>query len=221
MIIDTSQLRQTAQRERRPWHGAAFVVEALVLLAFLVTALAVVMQVMSASYERGAQADELSDAIVIASNDAEAFAADPTSTSFDTHFANIDGALVPTSSASESAGVDANAGANAGVSEDANADVNADVSADVSESANAGANAGASASTSAGATASADASADADTGAAASANTNATYELSRTVDAQATEGGTLYRAHITVSCDNSVIYELDTARYLSDKGVTR
>lgn len=181
MIIDTSQLRQTAQRERRPWHGAAFVVEALVLLAFLVTALAVVMQVMSASYERGAQADELSDAIVIASNDAEAFAADPTSTSFDTHFANIDGALVPTSSASESAGADASAGA----------------SADAGADANAGANAS------------------------AAASANATYELSRTVDAQATEGGTLYRAHITVSCDSSVIYELDTARYLSDKGVTR
>lgn len=205
MIIDTSQLRQTAQRERRPWHGAAFVVEALVLLAFLVTALAVVMQVMSASYERGAQADELSDAIVIASNDAEAFAADPTSTSFDTHFANIDGALVPTSSASESAGADADAGANA----------------DVSESADAGASAGAAASASANAGASEDANAGAAASADSTASANATYELSRTVDVQATESGTLYRAHITVSCDNSVIYELDTARYLSDKGVTR
>ena len=35
MGIDLSRLRRGNDHDRRPWHGAAFIVEALVLLVFL------------------------------------------------------------------------------------------------------------------------------------------------------------------------------------------
>ncbi|MDU1881933.1 MAG: hypothetical protein E6776_12205 [Eggerthella sp.] len=36
MGIDLSRLRRGNDHDRRPWHGAAFIVEALVLLVFLI-----------------------------------------------------------------------------------------------------------------------------------------------------------------------------------------
>lgn len=79
MGIDLSRLRRGNDHDRRPWHGAAFIVEALVLLVFLIASLAVIMQVIAGAHERSIEADRLSNAIILASNDAEAFAADPTS----------------------------------------------------------------------------------------------------------------------------------------------
>ena len=65
---------------RRPdttWHGTAFVVEALVLLVFLAFALATFMQLFSAAHQRGVAEHELTQAVLLASNDAEQFAAAP------------------------------------------------------------------------------------------------------------------------------------------------
>lgn len=59
------------------WHGAAFVVEALLLLVFLAFALAVFMQLFGAAHNRGVEERRLTQAVLLASNDAEAFAADP------------------------------------------------------------------------------------------------------------------------------------------------
>ena len=74
MGIDLSRLRRGNDHDRRPWHGAAFIVEALVLLVFLIASLAVIMQVIAGAHERSIEADRLSNAIILASNDAEAFA---------------------------------------------------------------------------------------------------------------------------------------------------
>lgn len=68
---------QAGESGRATWPGTAFLVEALILLAFLVGALAVFMQLFGASAVRGAENGELAQAIVLASNSAEEFAADP------------------------------------------------------------------------------------------------------------------------------------------------
>ena len=52
MGIDLSRLRRGNDHDRRPWHGAAFIVEALVLLVFLIASLAVIMQVIAGAHER-------------------------------------------------------------------------------------------------------------------------------------------------------------------------
>lgn len=63
--------------ERAPWHGAAFMVEALAILLFLAASLAVLMLLFSLSYNRGMQADRLSNSVLLATNNAESFAANP------------------------------------------------------------------------------------------------------------------------------------------------
>ena len=60
MGIDLSRLRRGNDHDRRPWHGAAFIVEALVLLVFLIASLAVIMQVIAGAHERSIEADRLS-----------------------------------------------------------------------------------------------------------------------------------------------------------------
>lgn len=60
-----------------PWTGTAFLVEALVLLAFLVAMLALFMALFAGAAERGRQADQLTQAVSLAQNAAERFAADP------------------------------------------------------------------------------------------------------------------------------------------------
>lgn len=94
MTLDISRIRSLNERDRHSWHGAAFIVESLVLLAFLVASLAVTMQLMGAAHERGTEADSLSNAIVLASNDAEAFAANPASGDKTARFASVDGELI-------------------------------------------------------------------------------------------------------------------------------
>ena len=63
--------------ERRVWPGAAFIVEALLLLVFLAGSLAVLMDLNADADAAGAQSTDLMGALVLASNVAEEFAADP------------------------------------------------------------------------------------------------------------------------------------------------
>lgn len=62
---------------RASWHGTALLVEALVLLAFLVASLALFMQVFAQARGMGAEGSRLAQAVAMASNLAEEFAADP------------------------------------------------------------------------------------------------------------------------------------------------
>ena len=91
--MDLSRIRRTSAADRQPWHGAAFIVEALVLLAFLMASLGVMASLMGAAHERGAAADRLSHAVILASNEAEAFAAEPDAASSTTRYVFEDGAL--------------------------------------------------------------------------------------------------------------------------------
>ncbi len=63
--------------DRRVWPGAAFIVEALLLLVFLAGSLAVLMDLSADADAAGAQSTDLMGALVLASNVAEEFAADP------------------------------------------------------------------------------------------------------------------------------------------------
>lgn len=125
------------------WHGTAFVVEALVLLAFLAFALAVFMQLFGAAHVRAAEERQLTQAVLLASNAAEEFAAAPQAGSTTARF---------DASGSGSAPMDAEGG----------------------------------------------------------------YQVTSDVTSERTEGGTLYRADIAVACDEEVVYQLETARYVSD-----
>ncbi|WP_165045642.1 hypothetical protein [Adlercreutzia sp. ZJ138] len=76
--INMERMRRRAHpAEHRSRHGRAFVIEALFLLVFMMGSLAVLTGLMVSSYERGAASDDLSRAVVLAANDAEAFAANP------------------------------------------------------------------------------------------------------------------------------------------------
>lgn len=71
-------VRSTAH-ERPAWSGAAFIVEAMLLLLILIGSLAVFTQLFAASAERATASEELSRAVAAASTAAERFAADPAS----------------------------------------------------------------------------------------------------------------------------------------------
>ena len=60
-----------------PWGGTAFLIEACLLLAFLVASLAVLATTFAAASEQGRRADELTRAVVLARDAAERFCADP------------------------------------------------------------------------------------------------------------------------------------------------
>ena len=62
---------------RASWRGTALLVEALVLLAFLVASLALFMQVFAQARGMGAEGSELAQAVAMASDLAEEFATDP------------------------------------------------------------------------------------------------------------------------------------------------
>lgn len=59
-------------------HNTAFLVEALVVLAFLMVSLAVFVQLFSKAQLEGLSANRLSEAVLIATNRAEEFSANPT-----------------------------------------------------------------------------------------------------------------------------------------------
>lgn len=59
------------------WSGTAFVVEALILLAFLVAALAILLTLFSDAHLRAEDTLRLEAAVTVASDEAEAFGANP------------------------------------------------------------------------------------------------------------------------------------------------
>lgn len=65
------------RKERAVWSGAAFIVEALLLLVFLTGSLAVLMNLNAEADRIGRESADLMDGLVLASNVAEEFAADP------------------------------------------------------------------------------------------------------------------------------------------------
>ena len=68
----------TRTRASRPaWANVAFIVEAMVLLVFLIASLAVFMQLFSAALERSEEGGTMTGAVAAASTTAERFAADP------------------------------------------------------------------------------------------------------------------------------------------------
>ncbi len=72
-----------AAEERRPtrqkaaWPGIAFIVEALLLLVFLAVCLAGFMRLFGESHRMAAESQQLEQALLLAQNRAEQFAADP------------------------------------------------------------------------------------------------------------------------------------------------
>lgn len=58
-------------------RGTAFIIESLLLLIFVTASIAIVVQLLGFGYSQGMQADKLSNAVYIASNEAERFTADP------------------------------------------------------------------------------------------------------------------------------------------------
>lgn len=74
-------LIHTTQVGRSSWHGTAFIVEALILLAILAGCIAVFMQLFANAHSVGEENADLARAIVIASNTAEEFATSPSASS--------------------------------------------------------------------------------------------------------------------------------------------
>lgn len=70
---------------RPGWASAAFIVESLLLLVFLVGSLAVFTQMFAAAAEQASEAGALSAAVAAAGNTAERFAADPESIQPEVH----------------------------------------------------------------------------------------------------------------------------------------
>jgi hypothetical protein len=69
--------RRVAVAQKSRWASAAFLVEAMLLLVLVMCSLAVLVQLFSASLVQAREADDLADAVALASNAAERFSADP------------------------------------------------------------------------------------------------------------------------------------------------
>lgn len=77
--MDASTLhRRRTSNVKSSWHGKAFLVEALVLLAFLVMSLAVLITLFVNARLESAGGERLAQAVHLAQNAAEEFAANPT-----------------------------------------------------------------------------------------------------------------------------------------------
>lgn len=77
--MDASTLhRRRASHVKSSWHGKAFLVEALVLLAFLVMSLAVILTLFVNARLESAGGERLAQSVHLAQNAAEEFAANPT-----------------------------------------------------------------------------------------------------------------------------------------------
>lgn len=64
---------------RPSWSGVAFIVEAMLLLVFLIGSLALLTSLFASSVQRGNESRELTAAVALASDTAERFCADPAS----------------------------------------------------------------------------------------------------------------------------------------------
>lgn len=69
--------QRTSVAPRKRWAGAAFLVEAMLLLLFLVASMAIFTQLFAATAERANESRNLTDAVAIATSTAERFAANP------------------------------------------------------------------------------------------------------------------------------------------------
>ncbi len=82
-------------RDRKTWHVAAFSLEALILLFFLVLSVTVLVQLFNLAYLRGSDAAALTPAVTLASNEAEAFSANPSKGETVSYFVFSDGTISP------------------------------------------------------------------------------------------------------------------------------
>lgn len=71
------RMQRNARVAGTTWHGIGFLIEAMVLLAFVALAIAVFFRLFAFAKERSSANTELSQAVVYASNAAEQFAAAP------------------------------------------------------------------------------------------------------------------------------------------------
>lgn len=71
------RMQRNARVSERSWHGMAFLIEAMVLLAFVALAIAVFFRLFAYAKTTSTSNTELSQAVVYASNTAELFTADP------------------------------------------------------------------------------------------------------------------------------------------------
>lgn len=78
MAISSEMNTSGGSRARSGRHGMAFLFEALVVLAVLMLSLAVFVTLFSSAQIEGRQATQLSQAVLLATNRAEEFSADPT-----------------------------------------------------------------------------------------------------------------------------------------------
>lgn len=62
---------------KRSWGGSAFILESLLLVVFFIASFAIILQLLSTSYAKGEQAEEMTNAVMLASNDAELFSQEP------------------------------------------------------------------------------------------------------------------------------------------------
>ena len=74
---------------RPGWASAAFIVESLLLLVFLIGSLAVFTQMFAAASEQASASSTLSAAVAAAGNTAERFAADPESVEAEAHVGDL------------------------------------------------------------------------------------------------------------------------------------
>ncbi len=72
-------LLTSSQRDKSSWTSTAFMVEAIVLLFFLIASMAVFTQLFGLATTTSAEAARLANASTLAQNAAEEFSADPTS----------------------------------------------------------------------------------------------------------------------------------------------
>lgn len=77
--VQTRNVSRSLRDQNR--RGFAFLIEALIVLAFLMACLAVFVRLFSAAQLEGLAATRLSEAVVVATNRAEEFSANPTNTS--------------------------------------------------------------------------------------------------------------------------------------------
>lgn len=84
------------------WHGKAFIMEALVLLLFLVISMTVLIQLFGSSQSHDKDAVALTHAVILASNEAERFNVEPSSDVVE-HYAVTDGVLKLSEKANENA----------------------------------------------------------------------------------------------------------------------
>lgn len=73
------RMQRNARISDRPWHGMGFLIESIVLLAFVAVAIAVFFRLFAYAQVTSVSNIELSQAVVYASNTAELFATDPES----------------------------------------------------------------------------------------------------------------------------------------------